>query len=54
MELEYLKQILIASIEKNGDKPLTLKHLVNIINMVQKKKDREDRLSNYDFDPDWN
>jgi len=54
MELEILKQILIASIAKNGDKPLTLNHLVNIINLVQKKVEHDDKLTNYDFNPDWN
>jgi len=41
-ELEELKEALEASIKKNGDKPLTLKHLANIIGLIQKNRDRED------------
>lgn len=45
-ELSKLKEFLEASIKKNGDKPLTLQHLVNIINLMEKQSDFEDL-------PDW-
>ena len=37
-----LIDILEKSIKKNGDKPLTLSHLLNILKMVQRKKDKEE------------
>ncbi len=49
LELSKLKEFLIASIAKNGDKPLTLQHLVNIIRMIERN---EERRSKYD-DMDW-
>ena len=38
--MEALKQVLIASIQKNGNQVLTLQHLVNMINYAQKCEDR--------------
>ncbi len=37
--IEELKKVLIASIKKNGNRPLTLQHLVNIIEYVEKEKE---------------
>ncbi len=45
-ELLALKTYLKASIEKNGDQPLTLQHLVNIIGVIEKDElDKAQRLS---------
>ena len=41
-DVTELIDILEKSIKKNGDKPLTLSHLLNILKMVQRKKDKEE------------
>ena len=38
-ELSTLKQYLIQSIKKNGNQPLTLQHLVNIIGLMELHED---------------
>ena len=45
-ELSILKEFLLLSIEKNGNQPLTLQHLVSIINLIEKGEDYENS-----FDP---
>ena len=37
--LSILRDILEASVEKNGEKPLTNKHLLNILKMAMRKRD---------------
>jgi hypothetical protein len=56
-ELQKLKSIMIASVKKNGDKPITLSHLINMINMIEKEANRiDDREDDhgYGFNPDIN
>ena len=43
--LEYLLEILEASLKKNGDIPITTKHLVNIIKMAQRNMEMDDARS---------
>lgn len=43
-EFYVLQEILEASVEKNGEQPLTNKWLLNIINMLEKQIDREDEF----------
>jgi hypothetical protein len=40
--LEYLLEILEASLKKNGDIPITTKHLVNIIKMAQRNMEKDE------------
>ncbi len=54
MKLDKLKKVLLASIKKNGDKPLTLQHLVNIISLIQKDNDKDDDVDHYEFYADIN
>lgn len=39
---EELEHIIEASIEKNGDKPLTLSHFLNIIRHANRNREKED------------
>lgn len=41
-ELSILKKVLIQSINKHGDQPLTLQHLVNIISLIEKRDDEQE------------
>ena len=43
MHLEDLIPVLEASIRKNGDKSLTISHLLNILRKMQRDTEREDR-----------
>ena len=53
-DVTELIDILEKSIKKNGDKPLTLSHLLNILKMVQRKKDKEEELGDLiQNDPSW-
>jgi len=40
--IDYIKIILEKSVKKHGEKPLTNKYLLNIINMAEKQKERND------------
>ena len=51
MELDILISILEKSVEKNGEKPLTNKWLLNILKQVDKQIEQEER---FDFYPDSN
>ena len=51
MELDILISILEKSVEKNGEKPLINKWLLNILKQVEKQIEREER---FDFYPDSN
>ena len=51
MELDILISILEKSVEKNGEKPLTNKWLLNILKQVDKQIEQEER---FDFYPDHN
>ena len=54
MEIDILIETLEKSVEKNGEKPLTNKWLLNILKQVNReveKLDREDQVSG--FDPYW-
>ncbi len=42
--LDYLLEILEASLKKNGDIPITTKHWINIIKMVQQQMEEDGRL----------
>ena len=50
--LEYLLEILEASLKKNGDIPITTKHWINIINMAQKQMEEDGRLDLLGMDHD--
>lgn len=39
--MDNLIDLLEASIEKNGDKPLTLSHLLNMLKLLKRLEDRE-------------
>lgn len=41
-ELYKIASILEASIKKNGDKPITLSHLLNIIRMAERQLERDE------------
>jgi hypothetical protein len=41
MYLETLIEVLESSIKKNGDKPLTLSHLSNILKMVLRIEEKQ-------------
>ena len=41
-ELDTLVEVLEASIRKNGDKTLTLSHLLNILRFTQRKRDNDE------------
>ena len=48
-ELSTLKEFLEYSIKKNGDKPLTLQHLVNIIKKLEKQEEKNDFYSEHNY-----
>jgi hypothetical protein len=50
---DYLIEILEASVEKNGEKPLTNKWLLNILKIVRQKIEQEDNAMGCGFDPNW-
>lgn len=43
-EWERLMEILEASQKKNGDKPITISHLLNIVKMIDRDMQREGQL----------
>ena len=49
MNLEDLIPVLEASIKKNGDKPLTLSHLLNILRMMARNAQEECDASECDI-----
>lgn len=52
-EFFELVSILEASVKKNGDRPLTTKYLLNILNMVVRNMDErhmEDDVGRFDVD----
>ena len=49
---DYLIEILEESIKKNGEKPLTNKWLLNILKMVNKQIDQDDKMGEV-FDSHW-
>lgn len=51
MELDVLIEILEKSVEKNGEKPLTNKWLLNILKQAEKQMEREENEP--DFDAYW-
>ena len=51
MELDILISILEKSVEKNGEKPLTNKWLLNILKQVDKQIEQQER---FDFYPNDN
>lgn len=54
MELDIILEILEKSVEKNGEKPLTNKWLLNIIKQAQRQIDKMDNDQNYGLsDIDW-
>lgn len=48
---EYLKDILEHSIKKHGDKPLTTKHLLAMMNMAERMVERDIEMLDL-IDPD--
>jgi len=56
MEENYdmLIEILEHSVKKNGEIKLTNKHLLNILKLINKQQDREERDDYYSFEPDLN
>ena len=40
-------EILEASVKKNGEKPLTTLHLLNILKMAERIEDSEEGLTDY-------
>jgi len=54
MELSILIEILEKSIEKNGEKPLTNKWLLNILKQADKQIEKEEAAADfYANDPNW-
>lgn len=53
--LDILEEVLTKSLEKNGDKLLTIKHLLNIVKMVNKQIEKEidEDLIPLDIDNNW-
>jgi hypothetical protein len=49
---EMLLEILQASLDKNGDKPLSIGHLINIMKMVDRKFEEMDEEWDVEND-DW-
>jgi hypothetical protein len=47
---DHLIEILEESVNKNGEKPLTNKWLLNILKMISSKIEKDDI---YPFDPNW-
>lgn len=55
MEIEKLIEILEKSVEKNGEKPLTNKWLLNILKQTEKQVEQDKASADfYHFDPDFN
>lgn len=53
-ELIYLLIILEKSVEKNGEIPLTNKHLLNILKLAEKMRSSDETRSELaSFDPNW-
>ena len=48
--LNKLSKYLRISIEKNGDKPLTLSHLANIIDLLERNETRRQEKNDRDLD----
>lgn len=54
MDIKILIEILEKSVEKNGEKPLTNKWLLNILKQAKKQKiKKEDKDNVYPYDPNW-
>lgn len=54
MEIQILIEIIEKSIEKNGEKPLTNKWLLNILKLADKQiKKEEDKDNFYHYDPNF-
>ncbi len=53
-ELGRLRETLEESLRKNGDKPLTISHLINIIKFIEKQVEKEESWSDNHWDNDWN
>lgn len=53
-ELGRLREILEHSLKKNGDKPLTVSHLINIINFIEKQYEKEESWGDYRWEADCN
>lgn len=52
--MEILIETLEASVKKNGSIPLTTGHLLNILKMVEREMEKQDRISDMSgFHPDW-
>ena len=50
---DLLLSLLEASIKKNGDKPITINHLINLMNMVNRKQDEMEHLMDLPRKDDW-
>jgi hypothetical protein len=49
-ELSILKRYLLVSIKKHGNQPLTLQHLVNLIGVIEREEEAEEKqLDNISF-----
>ena len=44
-ELDYVLDILEQSLKKNGDKPITTRHWINIIKMAQRQRELDEHYS---------
>ena len=51
-EWEKLMEILEVSQKKNGDKPITISHLLNIVKMIDRDMQRKGQL--HDMLEGWN
>ena len=51
--LILLKQIVEKSLAKNGDKPLTISHLIKLIEREQEQLENIEEENLYPFDPSW-
>lgn len=45
-EVDWVKKILEASVQKKGEVPLTNLHLLNILNMAARARDSQDEETN--------
>lgn len=52
-QYDYLIETLEKSVQKNGEIPLTNKHLLNILKQVDRKIDKIAEQDQYQFDPNW-
>lgn len=50
---DLLLIVLEASLKKNGDQPLTVNHLKNIVKMVRKKQEELEHAVWMDVDINW-